>query len=133
MRKYLVHKLVYRLNILSLPMILFSMFLCDTQKTSFTCESIGNIREMRLISSFSLANFSHLLKHSMSLRSFPFESRRENKLLMESSFCPYYMTYLTFEIMDRVVKRGNFLTMLIKMIFDFPFLFQALFSCFEPL
>ena len=32
----------------------------------FTWESLGNRREMRLISIFSLAKFSHLSKHSMS-------------------------------------------------------------------
>ena len=88
----------------------------------FTRESFGNRREMRLISIFSLAKLFHLFKHSMSLPFFPYENEREYSFLMESSFCPFYMTYLTFQIMDCVVKiKGSFLTILIKMIFDFPF------------
>ena len=88
----------------------------------FTRESFGNRREMRLISIFSLAKLFHLFKHSMSLPFFPYENEREYSFLMESSFCPFYMTYLTFQIMDCVVNiKGSFLTILIKMIFDFPF------------
>ena len=87
----------------------------------FTWESLGNRREMRLISMFSLAKLSHLFKHSMSLPFFLFENESENNFLIESSFCPHFKSYLTFQIMDCAVKmKKSILTISIKMIFDFP-------------